>query len=66
MVSTKAEKGYSYLYKLKSSNGNIEITKNFLGHRDIACTEIYVHIFDEDYRNVTNKNPLNDFELKKK
>ena len=50
----------------KHTNGNIEITKNFLGHRDIACTEIYVHIFDEDYRNVTNKNPLNDFELKKK
>ena len=27
-LSTKAEKGYSYLYKLKSSNGNIEITYN--------------------------------------
>ena len=27
-LSTKAEKGYSYLYKLKSRNGNIKITYN--------------------------------------
>lgn len=41
---------------------DILVLKEFLGHKSIATTQIYTHIYNEHIKEAVDKNPLNNFE----
>ncbi len=41
---------------------NILVLKEFLGHKSVATTQIYTHIYNEHIKEAVDKNPLNNFE----
>jgi site-specific recombinase XerD len=49
----------------KYSNTDILVIKEILGHASICSTQIYTHIYNKEIQEAYNKNPLNNFELKK-
>lgn len=62
-VHTLRHTAATYLYK---SSQNILIVKKFLGHSSINSTEIYTHVMSETLKDAVNKNPLNDWNCKKR
>lgn len=40
---------------------DILIVKEFLGHKTLQSTEVYVHLNNENLRNAINSNPLNSY-----
>lgn len=49
----------------KHTNSDILLVKQFLGHKSLLSTEIYTHIVNEEIRDITNKNPLSNYEPEK-
>ena len=49
----------------KHTNSDILLVKQFLGHKSLLSTEIYTHIANEEIRNITDKNPLNNYQAEK-
>lgn len=47
------------------NNRDILLLKDILGHSTILSTEIYTHTYNNLVKDAVNKNPLNDFNLKK-
>lgn len=45
---------------------DVRILKDILGHENLATTEIYTHISDEQMKNAANSNPLSDIKPSKK
>ncbi len=44
---------------------DVRILKDILGHENLATTEIYTHISDEQMKNAANSNPLSDIKPSK-
>ncbi len=44
---------------------DVRILKDILGHENLATTEIYTHISDEQLKNAANSNPLSDIKPSK-
>ena len=47
---------------LLQSTGDILLVKEFLGHENIASTQIYTHIHNETVKNAFENNPLANYE----
>lgn len=44
---------------------DIKLIKEFLGHSSIVSTEIYTHVYNEEIKNATDRNPLNNEAINK-
>ena len=51
---------------LMYQHGNVDVLllKEILGHENLATTEIYTHVINEQLRNAVDSNPLNNPDLK--
>lgn len=47
----------------KYGNVDIRALKDILGHANVATTQIYTHLDDEDLKNAVNKNPLSNIDI---
>ena len=48
--------------------GHVDVLqlKEILGHENLATTEIYTHVIDEQLRSAVDSNPLNKVKINRK
>ena len=51
---------------LMYQHGNVDVLllKEILGHENLATTEIYTHVINEQLRSAVDSNPLNNPDIK--
>lgn len=49
----------------KHTNSDILLVKQFLGHKSLVSTEIYTHMINGGIKNITDKNPLSNYQPEK-